>query len=42
MWIALAPAAGFDWTASVLGAVAGFGIALVLLGCIALVRATRR
>jgi hypothetical protein len=29
---------GFDWTASAVGAVAGFGLALALVGSIALVR----
>ncbi len=29
---------GFDWTASGLGAAAGFGLALALVGSIALVR----
>jgi hypothetical protein len=29
---------GFDWTASGLGAVAGFGLALALVGSIAVVR----
>jgi hypothetical protein len=29
---------GFDWTASGLGAVVGFGLALALVGSIALVR----
>jgi hypothetical protein len=30
---------GFDWTASAVGAVAGFGFALALVGSIALLRA---
>jgi hypothetical protein len=29
---------GFDWTASALGAAAGFGLALALVGAIALLR----
>ncbi len=32
---------GFDWTASGLGAAAGFGLALALVGSIALVRGRR-
>jgi hypothetical protein len=33
---------GFDWTAATLGGAAGFGLALALVGSIALIRAGRR
>ena len=36
--IVVRPGPGFDWTASAVGAAAGFGLALALVGSIALVR----